>query len=361
MVVTSPVSPSRNSASGTKRKPLVSVVVPTLNEERNLPQLFASIPEIVDEVVLVDGFSTDRTVELAQELRPDVLVVKQTRRGKGNALREGFQAANGDIIVMLDADGSTNPAEIPSYVGTLLAGADFAKGSRFMQGGGTSDMEFHRYLGNQAFVWSVRILFGGSYTDLCYGYNAFWAWTLPLLNLNGDGFEIETMMNVRAIQAGLRVAEVPSFENRRFMGISNLRAVPDGFRVLRTILREWWNSPRLRMVRNQESSVVSESFEKSFHSLLEDTNQFAKMSKQLPKDKLKMVAEKLLNRFDTLMSTDMGESSRKMQSRYALHYRRTYYNYLMSYIPDADGLESGPPSAASSADNVAGKPKPTSL
>jgi glycosyltransferase involved in cell wall biosynthesis len=355
-------SKNRTSQSGSKHKPLVSVVVPTLNEERNLPQLFASIPDIVDEVVLVDGYSTDRTVELARELRPDILVVFQTRRGKGNALCQGFEAANGDIIVMLDADGSTNPSEIPSYVGTLLAGADFAKGSRFMQGGGTSDMEAHRYLGNQFFVWTVRFLFGGSYTDLCYGYNAFWRWTLPLLNLDGDGFEIETMMNVRAIQAGLRVAEVPSFENRRFMGLSNLRAFPDGTRVLRTILKEWWKKPRLRMVRNQESSVAGESFEKSFHGLLEDTNQFVKMSRQLSADKLSSVAEKLLNRFDALMVADMdSESCRILQKRYATDYREAYKNYLFKYVSEAGGNDSSSPSSDRQGESVSGQPRPASF
>jgi len=361
MLWTSPTK-NRISKTGSKHKPLVSVVVPTLNEERNLPQLFASIPDIVDEVVLVDGYSTDRTVELARELRPDILVVYQTRRGKGNALCQGFEAANGDIIVMLDADGSTNPSEIPSYVGTLLAGADFAKGSRFMQGGGTSDMEPHRYLGNQFFVWTVRLLFGGSYTDLCYGYNAFWRWTLPFLNLDGDGFEIETMMNVRAIQAGLRVAEVPSFENRRFMGLSNLRAFPDGTRVLRTILKEWWRNPRLRMVRNQESSVAGGSFEKSLHGLLEDTNQFVKMSRQLPKDKLNSVAEKLLNRFDTLMSTDMdSKSCRALQNRYATFYRQTYKNYLFKHVSEAGGNDSSSQPIDRSEETVTGQPRPASL
>lgn len=358
MVVTSS-SAGRPSPSGGKQRPLVSVVVPTLNEERNLPQLFASIPDIVDEVILVDGFSTDRTVALAKELRPDVMVVFQKRRGKGNALIEGFEAANGEIIVMIDADGSTNPSEIPSYVGTLLAGADFAKGSRFMQGGGTSDMEPHRYLGNQFFVWTVRILFGGSYTDLCYGYNAFWAWTLPLLDLDGDGFEIETMMNVRAIQAGLRVAEVPSFENRRFMGLSNLRAIPDGIRVLRTIIKEWSHNPRLRMVRNEESSVVSESFEKSLHSLLEDTNQFVKMTKRLQREQLNSIAENLVRRFDTLMSTDMDSDwCRRLQQRYSSYYRRIYNGYLQKHIVNATAVNLQPSSLTD--DSIAQRAKLTS-
>jgi hypothetical protein len=217
----------------------VSVVVPALNEEENLPHVLPLIPSWVHEVILVDGHSTDRTVEVARELWPDIRVVTQEGKGKGAALRTGFEAATGQIIVMLDADGSTNPAEIPVFVGALMAGADFVKGSRFLQGGGTADMPFHRRAGNGAFVGLVRLLFGGHYTDLCYGYNAMWAWTLPLLRLDGQGFEIETMMNVRALQVGLKVAEVPSFEAPRVHGVGRLRTIPDGWRVLKTLCREW--------------------------------------------------------------------------------------------------------------------------
>ncbi|MBA2635747.1 MAG: glycosyltransferase family 2 protein, partial [Sphingomonas sp.] len=171
--------------------------------------------------------------------------VQQQGRGKGAALRSGFSAARGDIIVMLDADGSTDPREIPSFVAALVSGADFVKGSRFLPGGGTADMENYRKLGNMAFVYSVRLLFGGRYTDLCYGYNAFWRRVLPQLQLDGDGFEIETMMNVRALKAGLIVAEVPSFESHRIYGESHLRTIPDGLRVLRTIFRERFRSTTL--------------------------------------------------------------------------------------------------------------------
>jgi len=216
----------------------VSVVIPALNEAENLPYVLPLIPSWVDEVLLVDGHSTDNTVEVARELLPQIRIVYQEGRGKGAALRSGFAAATGDIIVMMDADGSTDPAEIPLFCAALLHGADFVKGSRFLQGAGTADMEVHRMLGNLVFVMSVRLLFGGNFSDLCYGYNAFWRRTLPALDLDGDGFEIETMMNVRALRAGLKVAEVPSFEYRRRHGTSRLRAIPDGWRVLRTIFKE---------------------------------------------------------------------------------------------------------------------------
>jgi glycosyltransferase involved in cell wall biosynthesis len=218
--------------------PTVSVVVPALNEAPNLPYVLPLIPPWVSEVILVDGGSTDDTVTVAQALMPEIRIVTQSGRGKGNALRSGFTSATGDIIVMLDADGSTLPSEIPAFVGVLLAGADFAKGSRFSQGGGSEDISLFRRLGNLYFVLMARLLFGGRYTDLCYGYNAFWRRHLPILDLDADGFEVETMMNLRALQRGLRVVEVSSFEACRKFGSSRLRAIPDGLRVLRIVVRE---------------------------------------------------------------------------------------------------------------------------
>lgn len=222
----------------------VSVVIPALNEAENLPHVLPRVPNWVSEIVLVDGQSTDGTAEVARQLVPGIRVVQQRGKGKGAALRTGFEVATGDIIVMLDADGSTRPDELPMFVGPLLAGFDFAKGSRFLQGGGTADMPAYRKLGNRLFVMMVRLLFGGRYSDLCYGYNAFWADAIRRLELDGDGFEIETMMNVRALRAGLTIAEVPSFEDRRIHGDGRLRTIPDGWRVLRTIVAEWWRGVR---------------------------------------------------------------------------------------------------------------------
>ncbi len=217
----------------------VSVVVPALNEAENLPHVLPRIPGWVHEVVLVDGRSTDDTVAVAREVRPGIRIVEQQGRGKGAALREGFAAVTGDIVVMLDADGSTAPEEIPAFVGRLLAGADFAKGSRFMPGAGSADISAYRRLGNWGLLALTRRLFGGGYSDLCYGYNAFWRRVLPHLDLRSSGFEIETEMNVRALRRGLKVVEVPSFEAERLHGTSRLHPIRDGLRVLRTIAREW--------------------------------------------------------------------------------------------------------------------------
>ena len=233
-------------------EPTVSIVIPTKNEARNLPHVLAGLPVGRHEIILVDGESTDDTVEVVRRLRPDVTVIGQTRRGKGNALACGFAVATGDFIVMIDADGSNDPAEIPRFVNALKEGADFAKGSRFMPGAGSSDISRVRQAGNYWLNKIVNLLYGTRYTDLCYGYNAFRRECLSVLNLEpgeassategsmlwGDGFEVETLINVRVAKAGLRVAEVPSFERSRYHGSSNLNAFSDGIRVLRTIHAE---------------------------------------------------------------------------------------------------------------------------
>ncbi len=218
--------------------PTVSVVIPAKNEARNLEHVFSTIPQWVDEIVLVDGHSVDDTVAVAQKLNPNIRIVRQKGRGKGDALRIGFEAAKGDIIVMMDADGSTDGREIPRFVAALTTGADFAKGSRFASGGGSDDITFSRGLGNKILSVMVNMLFGTRYTDLCYGYNAFWAKHLPRLDLNCDGFEIETVMNVRAAKAGLAIHEIPSYEHRRLHGMSNLKVVRDGLRIAKFIIRE---------------------------------------------------------------------------------------------------------------------------
>ena len=216
----------------------VSVVVPALNEADNLPHVFDQMPNEVFEVILVDGNSTDGTVEVAKQLWPSLRVITQSGKGKGNALRCGFWAAMGDVIVMLDADGSTDPAEIPRFVAALLAGADFAKGTRFIAGGGSADITRVRRVGNWALAKLVNGIWGGQYSDLCYGYNAFWRRCLPVITPDCEGFEVETLINIRAARAGLQVHEVPSFEHNRRHGVSNLQARRDGVRVLRTIAAE---------------------------------------------------------------------------------------------------------------------------
>jgi glycosyltransferase involved in cell wall biosynthesis len=236
------VSHAHPTGVGGLDSPSISVVLPALNEAANLPHVLCDLDDRY-EVILVDGASTDATVDVARALAPELKVVSQATRGKGDALVAGFAAATGDIIVTLDADGSADPAEIPRFVAALVAGADFAKGSRALPGGGSDDLSRVRRVGNRALTRFTNALHGSRFTDLCYGYNAFWRACLPLLRVDAHGFEIETMMHLRAMRAGLRVTEVPSFEHRRLHGESHLHAVGDGLRVLRTIVGERIRAP----------------------------------------------------------------------------------------------------------------------
>ena len=244
--------------------PTVSVVIPAKNEAKNLPHVLDNLPDGLHEVILVDGNSSDETVEVAYAHMPDIIVINQNRKGKGNALTCGFARATGDFIVMLDADGSTDPAEIPRFIDALRQGADFAKGSRFMPGAGSSDISRLRQYGNFMLNKIVNLLYGTRYTDLCYGYNAFRRDCLDIIGLDpgspddsdpssmlwGDGFEVETLINVRVAKARLRVFEVPSFERNRVFGASNLNAFSDGLRVLRTIHIERTRGARKATLRN---------------------------------------------------------------------------------------------------------------
>ena len=227
--------------------PTVSVIIPARNEAANLPHVLRTLPSWVNEVVLVDGHSVDDTVEVTRALCPRAKVVTQPGRGKGDALQAGFAAATGDILVTIDADGSTDGGEMIRFVGALVAGADFAKGSRFSSSGGSDDITGIRRYGNRLLSVLVNRMFRTHFTDLCYGYNAFWARHLAAIAIsNGPGFEVETLMSIRAAKAGLKIYEVPSHECPRIFGASNLRAVRDGWRILKVIMREWLRDLRKR-------------------------------------------------------------------------------------------------------------------
>ncbi len=229
--------------------PRVSVVIPTCNEAKNLPYVFSRLPADLHEVIVVDGRSVDGTIKVARSLRPDVRIVRQNRAGKGNAVACGFAEATGDILVMLDADGSADPQEIPRFVAALTDGADFAKGTRFAVGGGSPDITVMWAWANRWLNRTANLLYGTRYTDLCYGYSAVWSRCLPALGLDprprrsagrawGDGFEIEALINMRVAKAGLRITEVPSVEHPRLHALSNLDSWRDGGRVLRALLVE---------------------------------------------------------------------------------------------------------------------------
>ena len=221
--------------------PRVSVIIPALNEEANLPHVLPRIPHSVGEVLIVDGHSTDNTVAVALGLHPKVRIVSQKGIGKGDALRCGFAEAGGDFIVTLDADGSMRPEEMPRFLEPLRDGYDVAKGTRFKGDGGSSDLERHRVFGNWVLARITNLLHGTHYTDVTYGYNAFRRSSLEKVELSGPGFTVETEMAIKLKKSGARIIEVPSYEDSRISGSGKLRSFQDGWLIFNIIMKEFFD------------------------------------------------------------------------------------------------------------------------
>ena len=212
-----------------------------MNEEKNIARVIRELKFIgFSNILVIDGNSNDKTVKIARKL--GVTVIRQNGKGKGNALRQAFSydGLDGNVVVIMDADGSMNPKEVFSYIEALKYGVDMVKGSRFMPGGRSEDMTFIRRIGNSLFVLMTNLLCSTNYTDLCYGFAAFRRDAIARLypHLQSKNFEIETEIFIKAKKLGLKAIEVPSIELRRKHGKSNLRVYKDGFRILKTIIHE---------------------------------------------------------------------------------------------------------------------------
>ncbi len=241
------------------QRPVISLIMPTLNNAPTLPSALSRVPGWVDEIILVDGRSTDGSVYVARAVRPDVKVVIEARSSASAILRTGFQAARGDIIILCRADGSMDPAESAKFVGALLAGADYVKGSRFLHGGRFSSPSRARRFGHRVFAQITRRLFGGAYTDPRYRFIAFWSRVLLVLDLEHQDFEVETILNVQALRTGLRVIEIPSAEAGRSRVRGLARGIRDGWHLFKLFLRQR-TSPHKNRVRahwtwNAESPI----------------------------------------------------------------------------------------------------------
>lgn len=230
------------------KDPRVSVVVPAKNEAPNIREILPYLKDYYEVIVVVSA-DDHESAEAARQALPTAKVVFQTRKGKGNAMACGFAEVTGDAIVMFDIDGSADPHEIPRFIKALTDGADLAKGSRFCRGGGSDDITVLRTSGNFGLNLLASVLTHRRFSDLCYGYNAFWADQLYMLDLppievddaemvRGDGFEIEALIIGRFALSSAAITEVPSFEHGRYHGHTNLNTFRDGFRVLRTILQD---------------------------------------------------------------------------------------------------------------------------
>ena len=233
--------------------PRISVIICTLNEEMNLPHVLPKIPRWADEVILVDGHSTDNTISVAKKLCPQTKVLSQPGKGKGDALKYGVEQATGEIIVTLDADGETPPEEMDRFVQSLLDGYDLVKGSRLSRRR-PYKMPRYRWFGNKGLALTCNMLYGTKFSDICSGYNAFRREAFLRLDLPCDarerGCSLEQVMIVRAKKAGMKVKEVPHTSNGRIGGSSVLgtyrQSVKQGFKDWFIIIEERFTSQKAR-------------------------------------------------------------------------------------------------------------------
>ena len=236
-LMASPETYSRQGESAAR--PLVSVVLPCLNEEAAIGACLKKIlttfalARIDGEIVVCDNGSTDRSVAIAESM--GVRVVHQPDRGYGNAYLKGFASAQGTYLVMGDADDTYDFTMIPAFLDKLQEGHDFVTGSRYLEGGHATIPFLHRMFGNPLLTRILNMLFETRYTDVYCGYRAFSRRAYDLIQPVSPGMEFNLELAINAGQAGLKTAELPIQLAER-KGESKLRTFRDGWRSLRMML-----------------------------------------------------------------------------------------------------------------------------
>lgn len=183
----------------------ISVVIPAYNEEKRIGGVLSQIPDFVDEVIVVDDGSTDRTSEVAESFGVGVIRLEQNQ-GKGRAMREGIKEATGDVVVFMDADGQHRPEEIEKLVTPIISGeADFVIGSRSIKARG--ERPLIRKVSNFLSTSLIRLKLGIEVHDTQSGFRAVRRDFLP--DIESKRYEVETEMLIKAVKKGARVKEVP--------------------------------------------------------------------------------------------------------------------------------------------------------
>jgi glycosyltransferase involved in cell wall biosynthesis len=229
------------ASGGRAAYPFVSIIMPALNEEKTVGMLVSEASSLMSshhipfEVIVVDDCSSDGTY--GEALRRGAIVLRNDRTGgKGCCLRRGLEKARGDLIVTIDSDGEHLPKDIIRLLGHAFEGLDVVCGSRFLNGSSNFTSRIH-FVGNQIFNIVIWILTGKRVTDSQTGFRVLKRKVIDTLHLESDGFEIETEITVKSLQNGFSFKEVPINVKRREYGISRVRMLSDGGKILKTILK----------------------------------------------------------------------------------------------------------------------------
>lgn len=215
-----------------------SLIIPALNEVKSIGETLKQVPkDFVDEIIVADGHSTDGTPELVRKL--GYRVVEEEGMGFGSAIISGIKESTGDVIIIMDADGSHNPKDIPRLLEKIKEGYDIGWGSRYLPGGGSADDTLLRHFGNKFFTFLTRLIHGVKVADILYLFAAFRREVFDSLELKSTGFEFCIELPVKAHKAGFKFGEVSCFERKRFADESRVKDFSDGLKILLAILKKY--------------------------------------------------------------------------------------------------------------------------
>jgi len=215
----------------------VSVIVITLNEAGSIPRVLQEIPkDAVDEILVVDGHSTDGTPEIVRKSGHNV--IPEEGKGFGMAYITGARHAKGDTLIFTTGDGSQDPKDIPKLIAKMKEGYKVVLASRYAKGGSSEDDTPITFIGNKCFTFITNLLHGTRVSDSLYMYAAIDKKTFFELDLKYPSFEFCVEVPIKAHRKGHKIGEVPVHERKRFHGTKKVNEFLDGLKILRAIIRE---------------------------------------------------------------------------------------------------------------------------
>ncbi len=238
-------------------KPTTTLLLPTLDEIEAVRVIIPQIrKEWVDEIIVVDGGSTDGTVEFLRSV--GLRVYSQMKKGYGEGLLEGIHIAKGDIIIEFNPDGNSIPGDIPQIIAKMNEGYDLVIGSRYCGGAKSDDDDWLTATGNWMFTRIVNLLFGTRYTDVLVGFRAYRRVQALQLALDATGLSWPCQSSTRFARAGMRVAEIPAHEPARIGGRRKMMPFRTGWQITKLILRDFFAShPKRRELKGDQAPTVN--------------------------------------------------------------------------------------------------------